>query len=368
MTTAAGRPASELCAHCNSPLIEDDRFCGGCGQPVPSRSEVPLTAFIADEPDPYATVASAVPDPLVGVPGPFSGLADQAGSHPEPAGRAWPGTAESSPAAVWPGSGEPAEATEASVGQATPNSTYIGMRLQYDKVPEPPFDPIDNVRFIGQLAKRWVVYFLVYVLGSVVGGIFWLVVSAVAGSAHAVVGYGICDFLVSLTLLCLYFLLPLPVLLSEWKFSVDGKGAAGAAAFEHIAWTLRQRETPLDSVEVRRLRLAGTGSRDYLELRHGLFIGFIACFPYGKDLYVGWTFYFRLSPLRYIFMALARIWQTLFNRHTDMYVTLRYDSARAMREAMHSAAREGLDVAIGELVPQGHGIIGGQLRVTDIAE
>ena len=354
MTTAAGRPATELCAYCNTPLVEDDNFCGGCGQHVPDRSEVPLTAFIGDEPDPYATVASAVPGPPE--------------SSPDLPGRAWPGAAKPSAAAVWPGSGEVVEATEASVGQATPNSTYIGMRLQYDKVPEPPFDPIDNVRFIAQLAKRLAVYFLVYVLGSVIGGIFWLVASAAVGSAHAVVGYAICDFVVSLTLLCLYFLLPLPVLLSEWKFSVDGKGAAGGVAFEHIAWTLRQRETPLDSVQVRRLRLAGTGARDYLELRHGLFIGFIACFPYGKDLYVGWTFYFRLSPMRYIFMALARIWQTLFNRHTDMYVTLRYDSARAMREAMHSSAREGLDVAIGELVPQGHGIIGGQLRVTDIAE
>jgi hypothetical protein len=368
MTTTAGRPDTELCAYCNTPLTEDDKFCGGCGQRVPSRSEVPLTAFIADEPDPYATVASAVPDPLAGVPGPFSGPADPAGSYPEPTGRAWPGTAESSPAAVWPGSGERVEANEASVGQATPNSTYIGMRLQYDKVPEPPFDPIDNVRFIAQLAKRLVVYLLVYALGAAGGALFWLVASAVVGVAHALDGYVICDFLVGLTLFCLYVLLPLPVLLSEWKFSVDGKGAAGAAAFEHIAWTLRQRETPLDSVQVRRLRLAGTGTRDYLELRHGLFIGFIACFPYGKDLYVGWTFYFRLSPLRYTFMALARIWQTLFNRHTDMYVTLRYDSARAMREAMHSAAREGLDVAIGELVPQGHGISGGQLHVTDIAE
>ena len=354
MTTAAGRPASELCAHCNTPLIEDDRFCGGCGQRVPSRSEVPLTAFIADEPDPYATVASAVPDP----PGPY----------PEPAGRAWPGTAESSPAGVWPGSGEVVEATEASVGQATPNSTYIGMRLQYEREPESSFDPLENIRYLRQLFFRSLVYWLVYILGAVVAGIFFLVVSAAAGTGLGIAGYTICGGLSWLVLLCLYWLLPLPVLLSEWKFSVDGKGAAGAMAFEHIAWTLRQRETPLDSVQVRRLRLPGTGSRDYLELRSGLFYGYIACFPYGQDLYVGWTFYFRLSPLRYVLMFIARLWQTLSNRHNDIYVTLRYDSARAMREAMHSAAREGLDVAIGEIAPQGHGIIGGQVHVTDIAE
>jgi hypothetical protein len=364
MTTAAGRPATEPCAYCNSPLTEDDTFCGSCGQRAPGRSEVPLTASAADEPDPFATAGSAVPsmpDPLAGVSGP-------PGSSPELAGRAWPGTAEAPREPMWPGSGTPAQATEASVGQATPNSTYIGMRLQYDKQPEPPFDPIDNVRFLAQLAKRFVLYFMVFALGALVALIFFLVVSAIAGVAHAVEGYVICGFLTALTLACLYLLLPLPVLLSEWKFSVDGKGAAGAVAFEHIAWTLKQRETPLDSVQVRRLRIPGEGTRDYLELRRGLFAGYIACFPYGQDLYVGWTFYFRLSPLRYILMAWARIWQTLFNRATDLDVTLRYDSARAMREAMHSAAREGLDVAIGQLAPQGHGIIGGQVRVTDIAD
>jgi hypothetical protein len=352
MTTAAGRPASELCAYCNTPIIENDKFCGGCGQSVPSRSEVPLTAFIGDEPDPYATVASAVPPE----------------SSPELPGRAWPGTAEASGAPVWPGSDELVEATEASVGQATPNSTYIGMRLQYDKEPEPSFDPLENVRFLRQLFFRGFVYWLVYILGAIVAGIFFLVASVAIGRGLAFAGYSICGFLTVLVLLCMYWLLPLPVLLSEWKFSVDGKGAAASVAFEHIAWTLKQRETPLDSVQVRRLRLPGSGPRDYLELQHGLFLGYIACFPYGKDLYVGWTFYFRLSPLRWVLMFLARIWQTLSNRHTNLYVTLRYDSARAMREAMHSAAREGLDVAIGQLAPQGHGTVGGQLRVTEIAE
>ena len=363
MTTAAGRPATEPCAHCHSPLAENDTFCGSCGQRAPSRSEVLPTASAAGQPDPLATAASAVtglPDPLASASGPAS-------SSPEPAWQSWPGTAEAPREPVWPGSGELAQSTEASVGQATPNSTYVGLRLQYDKEPEASFDPLENARFLRQLLFRGFVYWLVFIFGAIVAGIFFAIVGAVIGFKGAVTIYVICGFLSGLVLLCLYWLLPLPVLLSEWKFSVDGKGAAGAVAFEHIAWTLGQRETPLDSVQVRRLRLPGDTTRDYLELRRGLFLGYIGCFPYGQDLYVGWTFYFRLSLFRYMLMFLARIWQTLSNRHTDIYVTLRYDSARAMREAMHSAAREGLDVAIGQLAPQGHGIIGGQVRVTDVA-
>jgi hypothetical protein len=163
---------------------------------------------------------------------------------------------------------------------------------------------------------------------------------------------------------CLYWLLPVPALLSEWKFSVDDKAAAAPVTFEHITWAVRRRETPLDLIQVRRLNLAGGQARDYLELRRGLFTGFISCFSYGQDLYVGWTFFLRISPLRYLLMALARVWQTLKRQGTDLYVTLRFDYARAMREAMHSVAREGIDVAVGQIRPQGQGIIGEAVKVT----
>ena len=44
-------------------------------------------------------------------------------------------------------------------------------------------------------------------------------------------------------------------------------------------------------------------------------------------------------------------------------MTLRFDYARAMREAMHSVAREGVDVAVGQLRPQGQGTIGAAVKV-----
>jgi len=112
------------------------------------------------------------------------------------------------------------------------------------------------------------------------------------------------------------------------------------------------------------LRLAGGESRDYLEIRRDLFTGFISCFGYGQDLYLGWTFWLRISPSRYLLMGLARSWQTLMRRGTDLYVTLRFDYARAMREAMHSVAREGADVAVGLARPQGQGTVGTTVPVT----
>jgi hypothetical protein len=115
------------------------------------------------------------------------------------------------------------------------------------------------------------------------------------------------------------------------------------------------------------MKLPGEGVRDYLELRRGLFAGYVACFPYGRDLYVGWTFWIRLSPFRWFCMIIARIWQSFTNKGSDLYTSLRYDSARAMRETMHSAAREGIDVAIGQTAAQGRGIVGSAIGVVETA-
>jgi hypothetical protein len=259
----------------------------------------------------------------------------------------------------------PAAAAEAAVGQRTPNAQYLGLRLQYDKEPEGSFDPLGNPRLLAQFARHFLQYVVLYFLGGFVSAIVLLFLHLLGlpvGVAVTLLVVG--AVLTGIVFACLYWLLPVPALLSEWKFSVDDKAAAAPVAFEHIAWAVRRRETPLDLIQVRRLNLAGGQGRDYLELRRGLFTGFISCFAYGQDLYVGWTFFLRISPLRYLLMALARVWQTLKRQGTDLYVTLRFDYARAMREAMHSVAREGIDVAVGQVRPQGQGIIGEAVKVT----
>ncbi len=252
-----------------------------------------------------------------------------------------------------------ANPAEAALGDRAPNETYQGLRLTYGP-PEAPFDPLGNNRLLGQFAIQFAVYVLFYAIGAFLATMFFGLLSLIgilsASAATRLLVIGSVIFWIVYAFM--YLLIPVPTLLSEWKLSVDGKAAAAPVTFSHIAWAARQHETPLDSMKVRRLRLPAGESRDYLELRRGLFTGFISCFAYGQDLYVGWTFYLRVSVLRYALMKFARIWQALMQHGSDLYVTLRYDSARAMREAMHSVAREGIDVAVGQLRPQGQGIIG----------
>jgi hypothetical protein len=299
------------CVNCGLLLAAGDTYCGNCGQPASAAAAAPASA-------------------------------------------GWLNS--------W---GAPRPAAEAAAGLRTPNAQYLGLRLQYDKVPEGSFDPLGNPRLLVQFARHWLQYVVLYFLGafvSVIVLLFLHVLGLSAGGAVTLGGVGAA--LTAIVLGCLFWLLPVPALLSEWKFSIDDKGAAAPVTFEHIAWAVRRRETPLDLIQVRHLNLAGGQGRDYLELRRGLFTGFISCFAYGQDLYVGWTFYLRISPLRYLLMALARVWQTLKRQGTDLYVTLRFDYARAMREAMHNVAREGVDVAVGQLRPQGQGIIGEAVKVT----
>jgi len=308
------------CGSCGLPLAVGDIFCGSCGQPT------------------AASATSATSPPPAPPPAPAHARA------PAPASR-------------WPSSPSRPASADAAVGQQTPNATYLGLRLAYDKVPEGSFDPINNGSLLRQFALHWLLYLVVYFVGGLLAGIVLAILAYIGlGVSAAVTLWLIGAVLTWLVFACLYWLIPVPAQLSEWKFLVDGKAQVAPVTFDHIAWALQQRQTPLDLVQVRRLKLAGGEGRDYLELRRGLFSGLICCFAYGEDLYVGWTFWLRISPLRWFLMLLARLWQTLMRRGTDLYVSLRYDYARAMREAMHSVAREGVDVAVGEAHPQGQDI------------
>lgn len=340
------------CSQCGSPQTDGDVFCGNCGQPMAQNIGGANTS--------KADIGRLVDlsSPMLATPVTASG--------PSPATRApWPGDGDARHSTGLPPTRtDGGQARDAAVGQATPNATYVGQRLLFDKQPEQPFDPLFNSRILAQMRRHALHYLMLYFIGGFLAAIPFGLLSIVAGIGAVLWVIG--AVVTGIILLCVYWLVPIPALLSEWKFSVDGMAPAAPATFEHITWSLRRRRTPLDQLQVRRLSLPGEGKRDYLELRQGLFAGYVACFPYGEDLYVGWTLWVCVSPARLLFMRLARIWQSITQRGSDLFVTLRYDSARAMREAMHSTAREGIDVAVGQIPAEGHGIIGTAVAVSEV--
>ncbi|HTU72687.1 MAG TPA: hypothetical protein VMG38_04135 [Trebonia sp.] len=250
----------------------------------------------------------------------------------------------------------PSRPASAAVGEATPNSTYLGNRMLYEQVPEGSFDPLANTRYVFYLGRQavvfWAIYTVLWIAFLVVFGLLTLVTKA----SFFLELFGLGDGLAILGFFIAFLVIPIPVQLSEWKFLVDDKGAARPIVFEHIIAAFRRRDTPVDALGIRRLSVAGGVTRDYLEIRRGIFTGMVSCFDEGNDLYVGWTFWLRMSPLKFFLLRIQRMWHELTQRANELYITLRYESAKALREAMHGAAREGIDVATGLIEAEGHGI------------
>jgi hypothetical protein len=165
------------------------------------------------------------------------------------------------------------------------------------------------------------------------------------------------ELFIALVLATLFWLIPVPALLAQWSLLVQHKGDAAGTAFGHIDAAFRRHQTPLDSLQKRTMSPPGEGRRDYLEARKGRFAGYISCFAHGRDLYVGWTFWLRLSPLRWLMMILGRKLQEYTGRGNDVYQTLRFESARATVAAMHDAVIEGADAAAADVDPAGPRLI-----------
>jgi hypothetical protein len=319
---------TQTCANCSALVSEEDAFCQSCGTRVeaalPSYQPRPMIQ------DQVAPVVAAVP-----------------GWNPE--------------GVVLPGNRmPPTRSVNAAAGPAEGNTTYAGMRLAYEVTSEPSFDPLGSPRYLAQLGLRGAIYWFIFA--------FSLPLMLLIGFLLPIIGIVI-DVAFIIFLLCCFWFLKVPIKFSEWKFTVDGKAGAAPEVLDHIAWVLQQRGTPLTSLTVRRLQPPAGVARDYLELRTGKFYGYITCFPYGADLYVGWTFWSQASPFQYLIMIIVHIWHTIFNRANDLYISLSFDTIRALRETMHSATREGTDVAIGRLQAQGRGLIAsGAIQVQEIRE
>lgn len=249
------------------------------------------------------------------------------------------------------------------LGQAAPNLTYLGQRMLYERERDlEDLNPLTSARYLLEVLKRGGLVCFVWIVGYIP----LLIVGAICRAINHTFGnwvYLLLGFAWWAVMGSVFWFGKLPAQLSEWKFSVDGKGPAVTAVFDHIAWAFRRRGTPHVTVQLRRFPLPGQAPRDLLEVRQGIFYGLVSCLPYGQDLYVGWSFWLYLSPFQLLLLGLrALVWELRFRGHA-IYVGLQFDTARALREALHSAVREGVDMAAGAVAPQGSGTIGSSVPV-----
>ena len=321
---------SMTCRNCGLLLDAADAFCGNCGNAVTADRAVPE--------GPAGAARQWPPDPGDGRPPASEPDAPEARA-PQP----------------WRQAKAPADEPEI---DDNPRVTLAYEQLGLDMTGDWSFDPLRNKRFLGQLARRLALYFLAAAAINFVIFIFQIVSflsssglsSAGFGSAgSSFVGFlGTVSLLIWIASFLLFWLLPVPGLLWQWSRLLSHQAPAAQRAFEHISQALDRHMSPRDALRVRPYPLPGEGHRHFLELHRGVFAGFISCFPHGSDLYIGYSFWIRMSPFRMVLMRVGRTVQDWGGRGNDMYQTLRYESTRATLCAIHGCTLEGIEAAIGE--------------------
>ncbi|MFD4638141.1 hypothetical protein ACFWN2_12545 [Lentzea sp. NPDC058436] len=149
--------------------------------------------------------------------------------------------------------------------------------------------------------------------------------------------------------------LPEPV--AEWRVMLTDRAEFAPSVYSQISGTLRNRQLPLDG-GTRRIR-TGAGP---MELSHRLFLTegdfrvYVSVFSYGTSLYLGWQMWRSRRGSTLIRQFLVGIVRGMSGQNDPEIAMLRADRARAMREAVHAACREGLMVAVeGIQVPEQFG-------------
>lgn len=208
-------------------------------------------------------------------------------------------------------------------------------------------DPACSTRFLLRVLRQAGVFAGIYVLTETVLLIVFLSLGFAKMGLHTAFRLETQSLWpVALGLAILFWIIPVPALLGQWAMLVESSADASSVTFEHIALAFRDHDAPLDSLEVRAVSPPHESPRDYLELRRGRFSGFISCFPHGRDLYVGWTFFLRMSPAQLMLISVVRSVQHVTRRGGDVRRALWSESTRALIAAMHSATLAGVGSAV----------------------
>jgi hypothetical protein len=228
------------------------------------------------------------------------------------------------------------------VASVTENETYIGNRLQFQDGVNEDFSGVVQGGDVSKIFRRARVLalaagFLVLLIqllssdwdhfpDNLVEDVSWTPVVVVAVLVFVAV-----------------LLVPHRDPLSEWQLMLDGKAASADSAYAAIYGTLRTRQMPV-SVTTRRFRTAGDPSvNNFLVVGDAHVYVYVSVFAYGTSLYLGWTMWRRRLPVVLLYRWFVDTVGGMFGRHSEFAGQLASNRDRALREAVHSAVREGID-------------------------
>ncbi|MDT7741492.1 MAG: hypothetical protein QOE59_570 [Actinomycetota bacterium] len=185
---------------------------------------------------------------------------------------------------------------------------------------------------------------LLFLVAPTVLLLIWLLLDYLAStSSPSITGRLIMNVLAALTAV-LYlaglasFFAPAKEPIAEYSRLLEGRAGAARGAYQWVSRAAQARRTP---AEVEPSTVAGV---PVLVFRQRSERAMLLVQPYGADLYVGWTMWRSRSTAT----LLAHFLRDTFGRFAPLPVfssELRAASTRAMRESVHSLAREGVAAA-----------------------
>ncbi len=185
---------------------------------------------------------------------------------------------------------------------------------------------------------------LLFLVSPTVLLLIWLLLDYLAStSSPSITGRLIMNVIAAVTAV-LYlaglasFFAPAKEPIAEYSRLLEGRAGAARGAYQWVTRAAQARRTP---AEVEPSTVAGV---PVLVFRQRSERAMLLVQPYGADLYVGWTMWRSRSTAT----LLAHFLRDTFGRFAPLPVfsaELRAASTRAMRESVHSLAREGVAAA-----------------------
>ncbi len=185
---------------------------------------------------------------------------------------------------------------------------------------------------------------LLFLVSPTVLLLIWLLLDYLAStSSPSITGRLIMNVIAAITAV-LYlaglasFFAPAKEPIAEYSRLLEGRAGAARGAYQWVSRAAQARRTP---AEVEPSTVAGV---PVLVFRQRSERAMLLVQPYGADLYVGWTMWRSRSTAT----LLAHFLRDTFGRFAPLPVfsaELRAASTRAMRESVHSLAREGVAAA-----------------------
>ena len=241
-------------------------------------------------------------------------------------------------AAAGPGGGDTAYRTQ--------SLKYTPIELGLDE--SVPFQVLLRL-WLSAVVVSWIVFIVFVLLWLFTGGASSSSTDTFGNSTRPNIGLlsvgALVSFLVFWVVL-LFSRVPEPI--AEWKVLLEGKSAAAEHAYAAIYGSLARRRIPVNAQpsRVRSDVLAPEVVNNRLIISDRGYQAYATVFAYGTSLYVGWTMWRNRLGAQLIWTFIKDLIGGMLGRTGVINQMLRTEKVRAMREAVHSAVREGVEVAI----------------------